>query len=278
MVDLRLLLLASAVNYMDRMTLASVSRRLIEELHLSNTDYGAIEQYFGYAFAVGSILFGLLVDKVSVRWLYPLVLALWSLMGLLTGLVPAVGTGELARAAAGADAVPNAAGLLSSRGIGRAPQNDSATARAAGPYVRQQHLAERHFDRGDCDADHRRGDADRGARWRQPFFGSAARACWVVGWLWATRNGIEQTAASAETEAGGWTASLGRPAQPPLLAAGRGGVLHQRRLFVYRVWLPWPCRTRRAWRSAEETLSRILPFYYFVNDVGCLAGALLRCG
>ncbi len=106
-----LLLLASAVNYMDRMTLASVSRRLLEDLELSNADYGTIEQYFGYAFAVGSIVFGVAVDRVGVRWLYPAVLSMWSLMGLLTGLVPGPGSGP-GRAVDRAGLLPNAARFL----------------------------------------------------------------------------------------------------------------------------------------------------------------------
>ena len=56
-----LLLLASTINYMDRMTLASVSRRMIDELHLTKADYGQVEQYFGYAFACGAIVFGWIV-------------------------------------------------------------------------------------------------------------------------------------------------------------------------------------------------------------------------
>jgi len=83
------LLLASTINYMDRMTLASGSRRVIEELHLTKAGYGQVEQYFGYAFAVSAILFGALADRFSVRWLYPLVLSLWSLMGFLTGFADA---------------------------------------------------------------------------------------------------------------------------------------------------------------------------------------------
>jgi ACS family hexuronate transporter-like MFS transporter len=53
-----LLLLASTINYMDRMTLASVSRRVIDELRLTNADYGMVEQFFGYAFAFGALFFG----------------------------------------------------------------------------------------------------------------------------------------------------------------------------------------------------------------------------
>ena len=80
-----LLLLASAVNYMDRQTLAVTASRIKTEFELSNVQYGRVEAVFGYSFALGSILWGFLVDRFSVRWIYPIGLLGWSLMGFLTG-------------------------------------------------------------------------------------------------------------------------------------------------------------------------------------------------
>ncbi len=73
-----LLLLASAINYLDRQTLASASARIKTEFGLLNEQYGDIEAAFGYGFVIGSILFGFLADVISVRWLYPVVLISWS--------------------------------------------------------------------------------------------------------------------------------------------------------------------------------------------------------
>lgn len=73
-----LLLLASAINYLDRQTLASASARIKTEFSLLNEQYGDIEAVFGYGFVIGSIVFGILADIVSVRWLYPFVLVSWS--------------------------------------------------------------------------------------------------------------------------------------------------------------------------------------------------------
>ena len=53
-----LLLLASAINYLDRQTLASASARIMSEFGLSNEQYGDIEAAFGYGFVLGSIVFG----------------------------------------------------------------------------------------------------------------------------------------------------------------------------------------------------------------------------
>jgi len=80
-----LLLLASAVNYMDRQTLAVTAARIKAEFELDNVQYGRVEAVFGYSFALGSILWGFLVDRFSVRWIYPIGLLGWSLMGFLTG-------------------------------------------------------------------------------------------------------------------------------------------------------------------------------------------------
>jgi ACS family hexuronate transporter-like MFS transporter len=80
-----LLLLASAINYMDRQTLANVSVRVTEEFGLTNQQYGRLEEWFAYAFAAGSLVFGVLADRVSVRWLYPAALLAWSAVGFVTG-------------------------------------------------------------------------------------------------------------------------------------------------------------------------------------------------
>src|SRR5688572_8300848 len=82
-----LLLLASAINYMDRQTLANAAVRISREFSLTQTQYGNVEAVFGYAFAAGSLVFGWLADRVSVRWLYAAVLALWSVVGFATGFV-----------------------------------------------------------------------------------------------------------------------------------------------------------------------------------------------
>lgn len=82
-----LLLLASTINYMDRQTLSNTSKRITDEFQLSEEQYGNLELAFGLAFAAGATMFGFIADKVSVRWLYPTVLLLWSAMGFATGFV-----------------------------------------------------------------------------------------------------------------------------------------------------------------------------------------------
>jgi ACS family hexuronate transporter-like MFS transporter len=80
-----MLLLATTINYMDRVTLANASVRVTSELGLSNAQYGTLELLFGWSFAAGSLVFGFLADRVSVYLLYPAVLAAWSLTGVAAG-------------------------------------------------------------------------------------------------------------------------------------------------------------------------------------------------
>ncbi|QEG01102.1 L-galactonate transporter [Stieleria maiorica] len=81
-----LLLLASALNYLDRQTLASASARIKGEFDLVNEQYGDIEAVFGYGFVLGSIVFGILADIMPVRWLYPVVVISWSTVTAATAL------------------------------------------------------------------------------------------------------------------------------------------------------------------------------------------------
>ena len=73
-----LLLFATTINYMDRQTLANAAVRITGEFHLRQEQYGNLELAFGLAFAAGSLLFGFMADRISVRWLYPSILVLWS--------------------------------------------------------------------------------------------------------------------------------------------------------------------------------------------------------
>src|SRR5947209_8145692 len=82
-----LLLLATMINYMDRVTLNALAPRIMKDLGLDEADYGKVEARFGLAFAVGGLLTGFLADRINVRWLYAAAVLLWSLACFLTGFV-----------------------------------------------------------------------------------------------------------------------------------------------------------------------------------------------
>jgi ACS family hexuronate transporter-like MFS transporter len=79
------LLLATFLNYMDRQALAISLPEMKRSLNLGEKRIGWVEGVFGFAFAAGSILFGLLADRYGPRRLYPVVLVGWSLAGIATG-------------------------------------------------------------------------------------------------------------------------------------------------------------------------------------------------
>lgn len=80
-----LLMLATMLNYMDRQTLANLSVRITTELKMTQEHYGDLELAFGWAFAIGSLFFGAVADRVPLRWLYSFVVIGWSTMGILAG-------------------------------------------------------------------------------------------------------------------------------------------------------------------------------------------------
>jgi ACS family hexuronate transporter-like MFS transporter len=79
------LLLATFLNYMDRQALAVTLPELKRDYHLAERRIGVVEGCFGFAFAAGSLLFGLLADRFGPRALYPVVLVGWSVAGIATG-------------------------------------------------------------------------------------------------------------------------------------------------------------------------------------------------
>lgn len=287
-----LLLCASTINYMDRMTLASVSRRMIDELHLSKADYGMVEQYFGYAFAVGAIVFGLIVDVVSTRWLYPLILTLWSVMGILTGFAGAegwIGT-SLAGIWSPLQVFTGVGPILGSLLICRTLLGFFESGHwPCGLQTTQRLLPSKDWALGNSIL---QSGVSIGAvvtpfviaamltsapgSWRLPFvvIGLVGMS-WVAAWTLTIRGrSLDAPVGDARpVSSGSWTAAL-------------RGLLTDHRFWVlavvvscingtwslYRVWLPLALQDRNGLAfSEQQTLGRILPLYYILTDIGCLA-------
>jgi ACS family hexuronate transporter-like MFS transporter len=81
-----LLLLATMINYMDRLTLNQMALPIKSEFGLDDRGYGQLESAFGVAFALGAILVGWMADRWNVYWIYPAAVLVWSLAGFVTGL------------------------------------------------------------------------------------------------------------------------------------------------------------------------------------------------
>ncbi|MBY0503962.1 MAG: MFS transporter [Bryobacteraceae bacterium] len=265
-----LLLCASTINYMDRVTLASVARRVIEEFSLSKQQYGMIEQYFGYAFAVGSVVFGILVDRVSARWLYPAVLLLWSAAGMMTGLAGLAGFGSafgtllFCRTLLGLFESGHWPCALQTTQILLEPKD-----RALGNGVLQSGVSI-----GAIVTPVIVGAMLTSApgSWRLPFLIiGGIGLLWVVAWIYSTRE-VQWDARPKAVREPFW------PAVAELVSDRRFWIL----AFavsainvpwgIFRVWLPLVFQDPHGLGFTEaETLGRVLPGYYIMTDVGCLA-------
>ena len=92
-----ILFFATFLNYANRVTFTQNPRQVRATFHADEADFGRAEAMFGWGFAGGGLLFGILADRISIRWLYPLVVSAWSLAGISTGLVETLGAYELSR-------------------------------------------------------------------------------------------------------------------------------------------------------------------------------------
>jgi len=80
-----ILFLASFVNYGNRATVTQNADDIIRTFETNREGYGRAEGKFGYGFAFGGLVFGVLADWISIRWLYPLVVVAWSAAGFASG-------------------------------------------------------------------------------------------------------------------------------------------------------------------------------------------------
>ncbi|MCA9058817.1 MAG: MFS transporter [Planctomycetaceae bacterium] len=258
-----LLLLATMLNYMDRQTLANLKVRIQENFSLLEEQYGDIELGFGWAFAAGSLFFGLLADRYPVRWLYPIILLLWSAVGILTGLTRDYQSLLICRTLLGffeaghwPCALRTTQSVLTSRGrlMGNSLlQSGGALGAILTPIVIRLIV----------------GDSTAIDAWRSPFWiVGGAGIVWIVGWLLTIR--ADDVPVSREP-----SQSLWRTWTEECISNRRFWIMIP---VVISINLPW--QLIRAWlpsflqggRGATE--AQALWFnsvYYIATDVGCLA-------
>ena len=75
------------INYLDRTNISVAASAIRESLELSTVQMGLIFSSFGVAYAALQIPGGIIVDKVRLRFLYALMLFLWSVATLFQGFV-----------------------------------------------------------------------------------------------------------------------------------------------------------------------------------------------
>ncbi|MBN1396755.1 MAG: MFS transporter [Bacteroidetes bacterium] len=74
-----LLFFATTINYIDRQVLGILAPVLQTEIGWSEIDYGYIVTAFQFAYAIGMVLVGRLMDKLGTKIGYSVAMALWSL-------------------------------------------------------------------------------------------------------------------------------------------------------------------------------------------------------
>jgi len=260
-----LLLLATTINYMDRVTLASASVRVTRELNLSDAQYGNLELAFGWAFAVGSLVFGFLADRFRVYWLYPAVLGAWSFMGMATGWSQGFTELIVCRALLGffeaghwPCALKTTFALLSEkdRTMGNSVLQSGASIGAIiTPQIMKLMIT------------------DQPGSWRTTFIVvGAVGFVWVAMWFIFLRpRDLDHTPVTTAKEDAlglGVIVRSGKFWAVALLIVGAQAVWH-----VYRVWLMKFLQTGRGY--AEKAALDFNSFYFIATDVGCIAAGVI---
>ena len=257
------------INYMDRVTLSGASVRVTSELGLRELQYGHLELAFGWSFAAGSLVFGILADRIRVYYLYPLVLLAWSLMGVgagwargFEGLLLFRGLLGFFEAGHWPCALKTTFALLEEkdRTMGNSVLQSGAS---LGAVVTPQLL--------------RVLMTDEPGSWRTTFVAvGAVGLLWVFLWFACLRPGDLKTPPAAngdapkthENERLATILTSGRFWAVALLITGAQTAWH-----IYRVWLMKFLVTGRGYDQSEAL--HFNSVYFLATDAGCLlAGAM----
>jgi ACS family hexuronate transporter-like MFS transporter len=78
-----LLCLITTINYVDRQALAVAAPIVVERFALSNTEFGLITSAFLFAYALGQLLVGPVVDRLGTKRSFGFAVVAWSIAGIL---------------------------------------------------------------------------------------------------------------------------------------------------------------------------------------------------
>lgn len=96
-----LLFFATTINYIDRQVIGLLKPMLQQDLGWTEADFGYIITVFNFAYAIGMIVSGRMLDKFGTRVGYTLTIAIWSLGGMLHAAVRSVAGFAIMRAILG---------------------------------------------------------------------------------------------------------------------------------------------------------------------------------
>jgi ACS family hexuronate transporter-like MFS transporter len=78
-----LLFFATTVNYFDRFLMGILAPFLEKEIGWTEMEYGYIVSSFQFAYAIGTLLVGYVIDRIGTRWGFTLAVGLWSVASML---------------------------------------------------------------------------------------------------------------------------------------------------------------------------------------------------
>lgn len=256
---LGLLLLAGAVNYIDRITLSIANPLIAADLHLKSGQMGVLLSAFLWAYALAQFPAGPLVDRIGPRRLLGGAMALWSAAqggaGLATGLPQFIaarlvlGVGEAPLFPAGAR-VARTWFAPKDRGFATGVFNSASTLAPAiaPPLVTALMLS---------------------FGWRGAFYATGLAGALVAVVWWAFYR--DRAAPRSEAEpAPAWGRLL---AQPTLIAMALGNFGSGYLNWFYAAWLPGYLEMERHLSVPKTGWAAAIP--YLFGFVGSLAGGAL---
>jgi ACS family hexuronate transporter-like MFS transporter len=96
-----LLFFATTINYIDRQVLGILAPTLTDELGWSEVEYGAIVSWFTFAYGLGFLAVGRMMDRIGVRRGFAFAIVAWSLAAMAHALARTAAGFSIARAALG---------------------------------------------------------------------------------------------------------------------------------------------------------------------------------
>jgi len=78
-----LLFFATTINYFDRFLMGILAPLLETEIGWTELQYGYIVSAFQFAYAIGTLLVGYIIDRIGTRWGFALAVGLWSIASML---------------------------------------------------------------------------------------------------------------------------------------------------------------------------------------------------
>lgn len=263
-----LLLLATMLNYMDRLTINLTAPEIKKEMKLNNEQYGQVEWVFGIGFACGALLMGWSADRWSVRLLYPAAVLAWSAAGFATGFASSLALLMFYRCLLGIFEAGNWPCALrttqhilpsSQRTMGNSLlQSGAAVGAVLTPQVVELLVRD-----------------DNPHSWRYPFFVVGVLGTfWVVLWLYFVRPGdLLAPQTLPKTTEGPRESLLKIVFQPRFLVLIVVVVGINLTWHFFRVWLP--LYLRESLFYSKKAVNNFSSLYYIATDIGAISAGFV---